>query len=54
VENVGPATRLEIQVKEPVVRHEVSVQQVQRWLDGASVSPNEMVKKRKLKDLLGG
>ena len=49
----GPATRLEVQVKAPTVKHEVTVLQVQRWLEGASISPNEMVKKAKLKSILG-
>jgi hypothetical protein len=48
----GPATRLEIEVKPPVVRHTVTVQQLQRWLDGATTSPNETVRKKRLKSLL--
>jgi hypothetical protein len=50
----GPATRLEILVKSPEVIHQVSLQQITRWLDGASISPNEMVRKQRLKALLGG
>ena len=53
VEKLGPATRLEIQAKTPAVRHEVTVQQMQRWLEGSSISPNEMVRKAKLKAMLG-
>ena len=53
VDHPGPATRLEIQVKTPAVRHELTVQQIQRWLEGASISPNEMVRKAKLKAMLG-
>ena len=30
----GPATRLDIQVKEPAVSHEVTVLQIHRWLEG--------------------
>jgi hypothetical protein len=52
VDTPGPATRLEVQVKAPAVKHEVTVQQIQRWLDGASISPNERVKKAKLKSML--
>jgi hypothetical protein len=52
VDTPGPATRLEVQVKAPAVKHEVTVQQIQRWLEGASISPNEMVKKAKLKSML--
>ena len=53
VEKPGPATRLEIQAKTPEVTHEVTVQQIQRWLEGSSISPNEMVRKAKLKAMLG-
>jgi len=34
-------------------KHAITMMQVERWLDGASASPNEGVKKAKLKDLLG-
>jgi hypothetical protein len=34
------------------MRHTLSVQQIKRWLDGASISPNEMVRKQKLKAML--
>ena len=53
VDEPGPATRLEIQAKTPEVRHEVTVQQIRRWLEGSSTSPNEMVRKVKLKAMLG-
>ena len=53
VDKPGPATRLEIQAKTPAVRYEVTVQQIQRWLEGSSISPNEMVRKAKLKAMIG-
>ena len=52
VDKPGPATRLEVQVRTPAVKHEVTVLQIQRWLEGTSISPNEMVKKAKLKSML--
>ena len=52
-DKLGPATRLDVQVQTPAVRHEVTVQQIQRWLEGASISPNEMLRKAKLKAMLG-
>ena len=52
--NVGPAMPLEIEVRAPVTRHTITLIQVQRWLDGSENSPNEMVKKAKLKELLTG
>jgi hypothetical protein len=54
VDKPGPGTELEIHVQPPAVRHTVSVGQLQRWLDGATISPNETLKKRRLKELLGG
>jgi hypothetical protein len=53
VEGPGRAATLEITVMEPTVKHSVPVQRVMRWLDGATISPNEMVKKQRLKALLG-
>ena len=50
VENLGPATVLDIEVREPAA-NAISVQQVERWLDGASTSPSEGVRKVKLKNL---
>ena len=51
-ELAGPATKLEIEVRPPSVRHAVSVMQIQRWLQGATTSPNERVRKDRLKALL--
>ena len=53
ISNVGPAMPLEIEVR---ARGEATITlvQVQRWLDGSVNSPNEMVKKAKLKELLTG
>src|SRR2546421_12870179 len=52
IEHVGPATVLDIEVREPAAKHAITMMQVERWLEGASTSPNEGVKKAKLKDLL--
>src|ERR1700730_12155490 len=49
---VGPALRLDVQVQGPVITHTISLQQVQRWLEGAPGSPIERVRKDKLKALL--
>lgn len=51
-ESFGPATRIEVEVRPPAVRHLVSVLQIQRWLQGATISPNERLKKDRLKALL--
>jgi len=51
-EAVGPGTRLEIEVLEPIATHLLLVGQLLRWLDGGATNPAELIKKRKLKDLL--
>jgi hypothetical protein len=49
---IGPATRLEVEVRPPAVRHTLSVIQLQRWLATAARSPHERVMKERLKALL--
>jgi hypothetical protein len=49
---IGPAARLEVEVRETVVRHILTVAQIERWLQGATASPNERVKKDRLRALL--
>src|SRR3954470_3915982 len=51
---IAPGTRLEIQVRHPATTHSVSLAQLRRWVDGIAVSPDETLKKRKLKALLAG
>ena len=53
-EPVGGTTRIHVEVREPVTRHVVTLMQIQRWLYGATQSPNERVKKDRLKRLLAG
>jgi len=52
VDVVAPGTELDIQVREPATTHRISVQQVHRWCDGVAVSPDETLRKRRLKQLL--
>ena len=49
---VAPGTELEVQVREPATSHRLTVQQIRRWCDGVAVSPDETLKKRRLKELL--
>ena len=51
-ENVGPATVLDVEVREPGSKHAISLQQVERWLAGATTNPSEASKKAKLKMML--
>ena len=52
IERIGPGTKLEIEVREPATKHALSVEQVERWLAGATKNPTEATKKAKLKLLL--
>jgi len=50
---IAPGTELEIQVREPATTsHRLTVRQIQRWCDGVAISPDETLKKRRLKQLL--
>ena len=53
VEPPGPATRLEIQIGQPTVTHEVSVQQLQRWSESTAVTPAERLRKNRVREMLG-
>jgi hypothetical protein len=48
----GAASKFEVQVLEPVVTHEVTIGQVQRWLELGSSNPNEEAKRTRLRELL--
>jgi hypothetical protein len=52
VEEIAPGIELEIQVREPATCHRLTLQQIRRWCDGVAVSPDETLKKRRLKGLL--
>jgi hypothetical protein len=52
IDPIGPATVLDVEAREPSTKHSIALQQVERWLDGATTSPNEAVKKAKLKVML--
>ena len=53
IEGLGPATKLEIHVREPGTHHSVTVKQLQRWLNESPASPADSLRKAKLKQLIG-
>ncbi len=53
IEVIGPGTRITIQVQEPPVEHFMMFAQLQRWLDGTTSSPADLLLKKRLKGLLG-
>ena len=50
---LGPGSRLEIQVRQPSTVHSLSVQQLDRWVDGVTASPAEVLRRARIKQLLG-
>jgi hypothetical protein len=52
VDAIAPGTKLEMQVREPATCHRLTVHQIRRWCDGVAVSPDDTLKKRRLKQLL--
>jgi len=51
-EQIAPGTQLEFQVRQPATTHCVTVAQLRRWCDGVAISPDETLKKRKLRATL--
>jgi hypothetical protein len=47
------ANVFEIEVREPVVKHQVSIGQVRKWLDGQVSDPRERMRREKLKAMVG-
>ena len=52
VDEVGPGTRLDIEIIEPAVTHTLLIGQLRTWLSRPAASPAEQVRKQKLKALL--
>lgn len=53
IEGLGPGTRLEIDVRAPGTRHSLTVQQLQRWVEGVTASPQEVLRRARVKQMLG-
>ena len=53
IEGLGPGSRLEIQVREPSTIHSLTVQQVHRWTESVTTSPAEVLRRARVKQLLG-
>src|SRR6185369_2743819 len=52
LERIGPATVLDVEVREPGTKHAISLRQVEQWLDGVTKSPSDASKKARLKMML--
>jgi hypothetical protein len=51
-ERIGPATVLEVEVRDPGTTHRLTRQQVERWLATVNASPGDASRKAKLKMML--
>ena len=49
---IGPSTELLVAVKHPETTHRVTQNQIRRWCDGVAVSPDEVLKRRRVKMLI--
>ncbi len=52
VEKIGPGTQVCVEVTAPSTTHYVTVAQLKRWTEGVAVSPDETLKKRRMRELL--
>ena len=53
VDSVGPSTELRVTVRQPETTHHVTPNQIRRWCDGVAVSPDEVLKRHRVKMLIG-
>ena len=52
-DRIGPGTELHVTVKNPETTHRVTLDQIRRWCEGIAVSPNEVLKRQRVKTLIG-
>jgi hypothetical protein len=52
-EPVGPSTRIEVQVREPVTVHTLTLAQIRRWCEGVAPTPDDVLRKNRVKALIG-
>jgi hypothetical protein len=53
IEGLGPGSRLVIEVREPSTVHSLTVQQLHRWVDGVTASPADVLRRARVKQVLG-
>ena len=52
-DQIAPGTPIEIILREPATTHTVSLSQISRRCDGVAVSPDEVLKRKRVKTLIG-
>ena len=53
IEGLGPGSRLEIQVREPATVHTLTVQQLNRWIENVPKSPADVLRRARVRKLMG-
>ena len=53
IEGLGPGSKLEIQVREPSTVHSLTVQQLHRWLEGVTPSAGDVLRRARVRQMLG-
>lgn len=51
-EPIAPGTPIEVQVREPVVTHRLTLAQIRQWCEGVAVSPDEVIKRQRVRGLI--
>lgn len=51
-DQIAQGTSIEVRVTTPATTHTITVAQLLRWTDGVAASPDEILRKRRLKALL--
>ena len=49
---IASGTKLQIEVKAPSVLHEVTLHQLRKWAESSAITPEDKVRKGRLRDLL--
>ncbi len=52
VDPAAQGTKLEVQVREPATTHTLSVAQIRRWCDSVTASPDDVLKRKRVRELL--
>jgi hypothetical protein len=52
-DQIAPGTELRVTVKAPETTHSVTAAQIRRWCDGVAVSPDEVLKRNRVRALIG-
>ena len=52
-EAIGPATTLTIEVRPPAITHTVTVQQIMTWRESAPLSPENRLRKDRIRSAVG-